>query len=197
MQIEPKVLENRFVRLEPMTEEHREALREACNADQDIWTDLYPFSWANEHFGPTWAKLRTDQAAGHTQPYAVLAGERLVGLTTFYAIDPTNAVLEVGGTYYRPDVRGAAVNPAAKRLMMGHAFDSGARRVVYRVDAINARSRAAVTKLGAVQEGILRQDRETWTGRIRDTVIFSILAEEWPAVRQGLDERLARFVVGA
>lgn len=197
MQIEPKVLENRFVRLEPMAEEHREALREACNADQEIWTDLYPFSWANEHFEPTWAKLRADQAAGHTQPYAVLAGERLVGLTTFYAIDLANAVLEVGGTYYRPDVRGAAVNPAAKRLMMGHAFDGGARRVVYRVDAINARSRAAVTKLGAVQEGILRQDRETWTGRIRDTVIFSILAEEWPAVRQGLDERLARFVVGA
>jgi RimJ/RimL family protein N-acetyltransferase len=77
--------------------------------------------------------------------------------------------------------------------MMGHAFDSGARRVVYRVDAINARSRAAVLKLGAVQEGILRQDRVTWTGRIRDTVIFSILADEWPSVRDRLDTRLAAF----
>lgn len=193
MKIEPKVLESRFVRLEPMTDQHREGLREACNADQSIWTDLYPFSWANEHFDPTWAKLIGDQAQGHTQPYAVLADGQVVGLTTFYAIDLANAVLEVGGTYYRPDARGGAVNPAAKRLMMGHAFDSGARRVVYRVDAINARSRAAVTKLGAVQEGILRQDRETWTGRIRDTVIFSILAVEWPAVRQRLDERLAGF----
>jgi RimJ/RimL family protein N-acetyltransferase len=75
--------------------------------------------------------------------------------------------------------------------MLGDAFDSGARRVVFRVDALNARSRAAVGKLGAVQEGILRQDRVTWTGRVRDTVIFSILADEWPAVRDRLDARLA------
>ena len=94
-------------------------------------------------------------------------------------------------------MRGGPVNPAAKRLLMGHAFDSGVRRVVYRVDAINARSRAAVLKLGATQEGILRRDRVTWTGRIRDTVIFSILAEEWPAVRQRLDERLAGFIADA
>lgn len=191
MKLEPKVLENRFLRLEPMTEAHREGLRAATNADQRIWTELYPFSWAGEHFEPTWAKLMGDQAAGNTQAYAVVAGGEVVGLTTFYAIDPPNSVLEVGGTYYRPDARGGVVNPAAKRLMMGHAFNSGARRVVYRVDALNARSRAAVTKLGAVQEGILRADRLTWTGRIRDTVIFSILADEWPAVRDRLDARLA------
>ncbi|WP_068878469.1 MULTISPECIES: GNAT family N-acetyltransferase [unclassified Phenylobacterium] len=191
MKLEPKLLENRFVRLEPMTEAHREGLRAATNADQRIWTELYPFSWAGEHFEPTWAKLMGDQAAGNTQAYAVVAGGEVVGLTTFYAIDPPNSVLEVGGTYYRPDARGGAVNPAAKRMMMAHAFDSGARRVVYRVDALNARSRAAVTKLGAVQEGILRADRLTWTGRIRDTVIFSILADEWPGVRDRLDARLA------
>jgi len=191
MKLEPKVLENRFLRLEPMTEAHREGLRAATNADQRIWTELYPFSWAGEHFEPTWAKLMGDQAAGNTQAYAVVAGGEVVGLTTFYAIDPPNSVLEVGGTYYRPDARGGVVNPAAKRLMMGHAFNSGARRVVYRVDALNARSRAAVTKLGAVQEGILRADRLTWTGRIRDTVIFSILSDEWPAVRDRLDARLA------
>ena len=85
------------------------------------------------------------------------------------------------------------MNPAAKRLMLGEAFDSGARRVALNVDAINARSRAAVLKLGAVQEGIRRQDRITWTGRIRDTVMFSILADEWPAVRDRLDTRLAMF----
>ncbi|MBA4013417.1 MAG: N-acetyltransferase [Phenylobacterium sp.] len=197
MKIEPKVLESAFVRLEPIGEQHRAGLEAACNADQDVWMRLYPYSWAGEHFAPTWAKLLDDNAKGGTQGYAVTVGGEVVGLTTFYAIDPANAVLEVGGTYYRPDVRGGAVNPAAKRLMMGHAFDSGARRVVYRVDASNARSRAAVLKLGAVQEGILRQDRVTWTGRIRDTVIFSILAQEWPAVRQRLDERLAGLAVGA
>jgi RimJ/RimL family protein N-acetyltransferase len=76
---------------------------------------------------------------------------------------------------------------------MGDAFERGARRVQFRVDAINARSRAAVLKLGAVQEGIMRQDMKTWTGRIRDTVVFSVVADEWPAVRERLDARLAAF----
>lgn len=193
MQLEHRVMESPSVRLEPMADIHREGLHAACEADPRIWIDLYPFSWAGEHFEPTWAKLMKDQAAGDTQAYAVLAAGEVVGLTTFYAIDRDNAVLEIGGTYYRPEVRGGAVNPAAKRLMMGAAFEAGARRVVYRVDAINARSRAAVRKLGAVEEALLRQDRVTWTGRIRDTVIFSILADEWPAVRDKLDARLAAF----
>ena len=101
--------------------------------------------------------------------------------------------MEIGFTYYAPDVRGGAVNPAAKRLLLGHAFDAGAQRVQFRVDAINARSRAAVLKLGAVQEGILREDKVTWTGRIRSTVVFSVLPSEWPAVRERLDTRLASF----
>ncbi len=193
MRLKHRALENRFVRLEPMSEAHREGLRAAVNADRRIWAELYPYSWANEHFEPTWAKLCADQAAGDTQAYAVLAGGEVVGLSSFYAIDRGHHVLEVGGTYFRPDVRGGPVNPSAKRLMMGEAFECGARRVVYRVDALNARSRAAVTKLGAVQEGILRQDRITWTGRIRDTVIFSVLADEWPKVRDPLDARLAAF----
>ncbi len=135
MDLKPRVLEDRHVRLEPIAEAHREGLRAACNADQQIWTELYPFSWANEHFDPTWAKLVADQASGVSQPYAVLTGGGVVGLTTFYAIDSANGVVEIGGTYYRPDARGGATNPAAKRLMMAQAFDSGARRVVYRVDA--------------------------------------------------------------
>lgn len=193
MRLEAKTLESRFVRLEPMAERHREDFSAACEADQEVWGRLYPFSWAGEQFAPTWAKLQRDQAAGSTQPYAVISQGEVAGITTFYAIDPENGVVEIGGTYYRPDRRGGAVNPAAKRLMMAHAFESGARRVVFRIDAINARSRAAVLKLGAVQEGVLRGDRVTWTGRVRDTVIFSLLADEWPAVRDGLDARLAGF----
>ncbi|ODT85341.1 GNAT family protein [Phenylobacterium sp. SCN 70-31] len=193
MKLIPTPLENAFVRLEPMAETHREGLEAAVNADAAIWTELYPVSWAGAHFAPTWSRLMSDAAAGHTQPYAVVAGNEVVGITTFYAIDPPNAAVEVGGTYYRPDRRGGPVNPSAKRLMMGHAFEAGARRVAYRVDALNLRSRAAVLKLGAVQEGILRQDRQTWTGRVRDTVIFSILETEWPAVRDRLDARIAAF----
>lgn len=196
MKIEAKVLENRFVRLEPMGEGHREALREACDADQEIWPALYPFSWAGEHFDPTWKTLTDHIAQGQTVGFAVVVEGRCIGLTCFSGMDAASGVTELGGTYYHPQFRGGPVNPAAKRLMMGHAFESGARRVVYRVDALNVRSRAAVSKLGAVQEGILRQDRVTWTGRIRDTVIFSVLEAEWPQVRDRLDVRLAGFGPG-
>jgi RimJ/RimL family protein N-acetyltransferase len=196
MELKSQVLEDPFVRLEPMNEDHREGLRAACDADQEIWRALYPFSWAGDQFEPTWKKLMADQARGGTQPYAILAGGEVAGISCFSGIDGANGVVEIGGTYYRPDRRGGPVNPAAKRLLMGHAFDCGARRVVYRVDALNARSRAAVLKLGATQEGILRQDRVTWTGRVRDTVVFSILKDEWPAVKARLDARLAAFAGG-
>ncbi|MBS0361288.1 MAG: GNAT family N-acetyltransferase [Proteobacteria bacterium] len=191
MQLEPKVLEDRFVRLEPMTEAHREDLRAACDADPQTWVQLYPFAMHAEHFDPRWTQMMSDQAAGRTLPYAVIAEGRCQGMTCHLTPDAANASVEIGGTYYAPALRGGAVNPAAKRLMFAHAFASGARRVQFKVDAINARSRAAVLKLGATQEGILRQDRVCWTGRIRDTVVFSVLADEWPAVRDRLDARLA------
>jgi len=193
LNLEPRLLENSFVRLEPMEDRHRDGLRAACEADPDIWTRLYPFSWAGEHFDPTWKTLRRDMEQGRTIGHAVVTSGEVVGLTCFSAIDPVNASVEIGGTYYRPEARGGPVNPACKRLLMAAAFGAGARRVVYRVDALNERSRAAVLKLGAVQEGVLRQDRVTWTGRVRDTVIFSVLKAEWPGVRDGLDARLAAF----
>ena len=193
MKLEAAQLENAVVRLEPLAEAHREPLRAACAADTETWTALYPYSMAGEHFDPRFRQLLADAGRGATIPFAVLARGEVVGLSSFLAIDPINATVEVGGTYYRPDVRGGAVNPATKRLLLGHAFAAGARRVQFKVDAINPRSRAAVLKLGAVQEGILRQDRVTWTGRVRDTVHFSILAAEWPSVRDRLDARLAQF----
>jgi RimJ/RimL family protein N-acetyltransferase len=192
MQLEPKVLENRFVRLEPMGEAHREDFHVACDADPATWNALYPYSLAGEHFDAGWARIYADPAADRIN-YAVTVAGRCMGVSSYLTVDPANASVEIGGTYYHPDIRGAAANPASKRLMLAHAFESGARRVQFKVDAINVRSRAAVLKLGAAQEGILRQDRLVWTGRIRDTVVFSVLADEWPAVRDGLDARLARF----
>ncbi len=189
MRIETKTLEDRFVRLEPLAAAHREDLRAACAADPDLWTELYPYSLDGEHFDPGWARMyaRPDHARIN---FAVMADGRCQGVTSFLAIDPVNATVEIGGTYYAPTLRGGPVNPAAKRLLLGHAFACGARRAAFRVDALNLRSRAAVLKLGAVQEGILRQDRVTWTRRVRDTVVFSVLAAEWPAVRARLDRRL-------
>jgi N-acetyltransferase len=178
------------VALEPMEERHREALRDAANADAEIWT-IYPSSMAGEHFDGFWARLIARQAAGDAIPFAVCLEGECVGISCYLNIEREAAGLEIGGTYYRPEVRGGMVNPAAKLLLIGDAFACGARRVAFRVDAINARSRAAVLKLGAVQEGILRQSGITWTGRVRDAVVFSILRDEWPAVEAGLLERLA------
>jgi RimJ/RimL family protein N-acetyltransferase len=192
MKLQPQVLEDRHVRLEPMTEAHRDDLRAACDADPATWTDLYPYSMAGDEFDNGWAKFYADPTPDRIN-HAVVVGGRCVGVSSYLTIDPANQSLEIGGTYYHPAIRGAAANPASKRLLLGHAFDSGARRVQFKVDAINARSRAAVLKLGATQEGILRQDRVVWTGRVRDTCIFSILADEWPTVREGLDARLERF----
>jgi RimJ/RimL family protein N-acetyltransferase len=184
-------LEGRFVTLEPMAERHKEDLRAACEADPEIW-DLYPYSMAGEHFEPYWVRTQKALAAGQMLPFAVMAGGRCQGVSCMF-LDPPNHSLEIGGTYYHPALRGTAVNPESKRLLMAHAFDHGIARVGYRVDALNARSRAAMLKLGAVQEGIIRADRITWTGRTRDTVNFSVLAVEWPAVREWLDARLAAF----
>ncbi len=189
MHLDDPVLTGRFVRLEPLAERHKEGLRAACEADRDIW-DIYPYSMIGEHFEPFWTGVNARRERGHTLPFAVVAGDEVVGVTCLFP-DLSNRTAEIGGTYYRPDVRGAAVNPESKRLLLAHLFDSGAIRAGFKVDAINARSRAAVLKLGAHQDGILRAERITWTGRVRDTVVFSILAEEWPAVRARLDERLS------
>ena len=177
------------VALEPIEDQHREPLRAAANADPDIWT-LYPYSMADPYFDDFWTGLRARQASGAAMPFAVCRDGECVGISCYLNIDDAQDSLEIGGTYYRPDARGTVVNPAAKLLLLGHAFASGGRRVSFKVDAINARSRAAVLKLGAVQEGILRQDRVTWTGRLRDTVVFSVLRDEWPAVEAGLRARV-------
>jgi RimJ/RimL family protein N-acetyltransferase len=182
-------LEDDHVRLERLAPGHAQALRVACEADAEIWP-LYPINWTGEAFEASWRSFAALGAEGRTVSFAVLRAGEVVGMTSFLAIDAANRSVEIGATYYRPDARGGVVNPAAKRLMLAHAFTSGAHRITFRVDALNARSRAAVLKLGATQEGIVRQDRLIWTGRIRDTVIFSILSGEWPAVRARLDERL-------
>jgi RimJ/RimL family protein N-acetyltransferase len=189
MKLEAKTLEGRFVRLEPLEQHHYEALRQACEADTEIWP-LYPFDMRGEHFAVWAERVAKMVTRGDAIAYAVLHKDETVGVSLFLGIDTPSKRVEIGNTYYRPDLRGGVVNPESKFLMLSQAFDSGVRCVQLRVDALNARSRAAVAKLGAKQDGILRQDRITWTGRTRDTVIFSILSEEWPEVRAKLLARL-------
>ena len=104
----------------------------------------------------------------------------MVGMSSYLGIDEGRQTLEIGSTYYRPKFRGTGFNRRIKDMMIERAFASGFRRIEFRVDRRNTRSQAAVTKLGAVREGVLRADRITWNGHVRDTVLFAILKDEWP-----------------
>jgi RimJ/RimL family protein N-acetyltransferase len=108
-------------------------------------------------------------------PYAIrrLSDGQVVGTSAYFTASAKHGGVEIGATLLRPDVRAGLVNPESKILMLGHAFDSGAARVQFKVGSRNERSQAAVAKLGAVKEGVLRRDMRTWTGHQRDTVVFS------------------------
>jgi RimJ/RimL family protein N-acetyltransferase len=164
-------------RAEPFAEPFREPLKEACAEDSDIW-QIY----AN-NFGPDGFDQSTDRyvANPNNRTFVLFEGDELAGMSSFLGIDQGRQVLEIGGTYYRPKFRGTGFNRRVKDMMLKRAFGCGIRRVEFRVDARNGRSQAAMAKLGAVREGVLRADRITWTGHVRDTVLFSILRNEWPA----------------
>jgi RimJ/RimL family protein N-acetyltransferase len=127
-----------------------------------------------------------------TASSALGAGGAVVGTSSLLDIDVANWNVHLGSTAYAPAVWASGVNPAAKRLLLAHAFeDCGFHRVKIQTDAINLRSQAAITKLGAAREGVLRHHMRRPDGTWRDTVVFSILADEWPGVRERLDERIA------
>ena len=161
----------------PFTEEHRAALKAACAEDADIWP-IYSVSCDPEHFDATIDALL---ARSDAQTFVLFDGDTFAGMSSFLRIDPKNRVLEIGFTYYRPHLRGTGLNRRVKDMMIRRAIAAGFHRVEFRVDSRNARSQAAMAKLGAVREGVRRADTITWTGHVRDTVMFSILADEWPA----------------
>ena len=163
------------LRLEPLAEAHRAALEAVCAEDLAIW-QIYAWSWDPEHFDETFDRVMSLE---NWRRFAIFSGERLVGISCFIGIDEARGVLEIGNTYYVPDMRGTGLNRAVKDLMIGRAIHCGFRRIEFRVDRRNARSQAAMAKLGAVREGVIRAERITWTGHVRDTVLFSILANEW------------------
>ena len=194
MRLEPAVLEGRFVRLEPFTAALGDEVRAALDCDAQAW-ELVSSSAQGEHFDAWWRSAEAEMAAGGRIPFAVrrLADKVVVGATSFMTFRPANGGVEIGSTFYRPDARGGPVNPECKRLMLAHAFEAGAMRVEVVTDARNLRSQAAIAKLGAVREGVLRRHKVTWTGHVRDTVMFAITDLDWPAVRDGLDQRLAAY----
>ena len=163
------------VRLKPLGEEHRHALKSACAEDEHIWT-IYATSWDPEHFDDSFDRI---SSLKDWRPFAIFSGDRLVGISCFINVDGQRGALEIGNTYYLPDMRGTGLNRIVKNLMIRRAVDCGFRRIEFKVDSRNKRSQAAMAKLGAVREGVIRADRVTWTGHVRDTVLFSILAGEW------------------
>ena len=163
------------LRLEPLAETHRPELKTACAEDLDIWA-IYSVSYDPEHFDASFDLLLSRP---NWQPFAIFEGDRLVGMSAYIGIEPERGVLEIGNTYCVPRLRGTGFNRRVKDLMIGRAIDCGFRRIEFRVDSRNDRSQAAMAKIGGVREGVLRADRITWNGHVRDTVLFSILADEW------------------
>ena len=164
-------------RAEPFAEHHRDQLRAACAEDSEIW-QLYANNFGPEGFD---ASIDLYRSSKRNCTFVLFDGNELAGMSSFLGIDEGRGVLEIGGTYYRPKFRGTGFNRRVKDMMLARAFDAGIRRVEFRVDMRNARSQAAMKKLGAVREGVMRADRITWNGHVRDTVLFSILKDEWPA----------------
>jgi N-acetyltransferase len=179
--------------LEPLAEGHREPLRNAAQ-DERIWEFGIVSGFGNA-FDSWFDDALRGQNVGTRIPFVVVKAfdSKVVGSTSFLDPSPTYRRVEIGHTWYHPSEWSSPTNPECKLLLLDHAFESmGFNRVSFHVDRTNLRSQKAVLKLGAVQEGILRQHAITYTGRVRDTIVFSILKDEWPTIRDRLHKRLNR-----
>ena len=162
-------------RAELFGEQFRAGLKAACAEDKDVWA-IYSTPFDPEHFDDSIDKLA---GAPLNRTFVLFDGDELAGMSSFIGIDQARQCVEIGGTYYRPGLRGSGLNERVKAMMLARAFECGIRRVEFRVDSRNQRSQGAMAKIGGVREGVLRADRITWNGHVRDTVLFSILADEW------------------
>lgn len=184
---EPVVLENAHVRLEPLRHDHADDLTAAARCLDYAWYTSVPASVPAEI-----DRRLGERDAGVMNPFAVIHEGRAVGMTTFCHIDQPNRHVEIGYTWIARHVQRTAVNTAAKLLLLGHAFETcDAIAVEFCTHWHNRQSRAAIERLGAKQDGVLRNHRIGPDGTLRDTVVYSILPHEWPAVRLGLQSQLA------
>lgn len=190
----PVTLSGKHIRLEPLRPGHAGALLQVAQAPE-IWTWMSALPVTPEAMDVWIAEALAAQRLGLEYPFAVvrLADGRVVGSTRYMDVQAPSKGVEIGWTWYAPDTWGTAVNPEAKYLLLRHAFeDWGAIRVQLKTDLKNVRSQAAIKKLGAKHEGILRSHRFRRDGTIRDSVVFSIIRDEWPAVKAALERRLAQ-----
>ncbi|HKO14823.1 MAG TPA: GNAT family protein [Gemmatimonadaceae bacterium] len=196
--LEPVTLEGHGIRLEPLGTEHVAALRDAA-ADGQLWELWYASVPEPAEMGAYVGDALAAQRDGGALAWAVreLATDTIVGTTRYHDVEPHIDRVHIGYTWYGKRWQRTHVNTACKLLLLTHAFEAvGACVVVLRTDRFNFASQRAIAALGAQQEGVLRHHQARRDGTVRDSVIFSILATEWPDVKRHLTTRLARGVVG-
>ena len=192
--VTPVTLEGSVIRLEPIRRDHADAFWQAAkDALEDIFRWI-PYRMATrDDFQRLVDKAFDEQARGESAVFATVerSSGSVIGSTRFMNIDRANRRVEIGSTWIAPEWQRTAVNTEAKHLMLRHAFEVWqCFRVELKTDALNQRSRNAILRIGAKEEGTLRKHVITWTGRVRDSVYFSIRDAEWPEVRSGLERRL-------
>lgn len=189
----PVVLEGTHVRLEPLSHDHFDDLVEVA-LDPEIWRWTTERALSPEELRAWIDRALAARATGTAMPFATVAlpHGRAIGGTRFATYSAADRRVEIGWTWIGRGWQRTAANTEAKYLMLRHAFETlGCIRVELRTDVLNDRSRAAILRIGAKEEGILRKHSLTASGRARDTIYYSILDDEWPSVKAGLEGRLA------
>ena len=192
--LSPVLLEGHGIRLEPLMPQHADALANAATDGKlwELWYTSVPEPDGVAHYV---AAALEGQAAGHMLPWVVrdLATDTIAGTTRYHDIVPALDRVEIGWTWYAARVQGTHVNPAAKLLLLAHAFETlGCEVVGLRTDRFNVRSQRAIEALGAHRDGVLRHHQMRRDGTVRDSVMYSILRHEWPDVKRNLEYRLSR-----
>jgi RimJ/RimL family protein N-acetyltransferase len=193
--VEPVTLDGTYVRLEPLSRDHLAGLTQV-GLDAEIWRWMPMFVQSPQDMRTLIEEALGEAEAGTMVPFATIdkATGKPVGSTRYLSIVPTHRRLEIGWTWLAPAWQHSAVNTEAKLVMLQHAFEKlGALRVEFKTDALNEKSRTALLKIGAVEEGIFRHHMVMPGGRRRDSAYYSVIEEEWPRVRQHLQSRLARL----
>jgi RimJ/RimL family protein N-acetyltransferase len=192
--LQPITLEGRAVRLEPLRLDHAPLLWDVVKNDLADTFRWLPYSMAKpEDFQQVVEKALDELQRGESLPFATVerGSGRVIGSTRYMNIDGANRKVEIGSTWIAPAWQRSAINTEAKYLMLRHAFEQwGCLRVELKTDALNQKSRNAILRIGAKEEGTLRQHMITYTGRLRDTVYFSILDKEWPEAKAKLEAKL-------
>lgn len=189
----PVILQGRHASLLPLDASHRDALADAAR-DGELWRLWYTSIPSPDGMAAEIERRLALQAAGRMLPFTVLdAGGTPVGMTTYMNVDAVHRRVEIGSTWYARRVQRTPLNTECKLLLLAHAFEGlGCKVVGLRTDNFNFRSQRAIEALGAKRDGVLRHHMQRSDGTVRDTVLYSILAAEWPDVRRHLELRLAR-----